>query len=51
MLGTVALHISIVSHLQDAVAYNQVRIQRGGAGGPEPPGKLQVIWVSRGNKQ
>ena len=22
-----------------------------GAGGPDPPGKLQVIWVSIGNKQ
>ena len=29
----------------------QVRIQRGGAGGPDPPGKLQVIWVSIGIKQ
>ena len=31
----------------------QVRIQRGGggAGGPDPPGKAQVIWVSIGNKQ
>ena len=23
----------------------------GGAGGPDPPGKSQVIWVSLGNKQ
>ena len=23
----------------------------GGAGGPDPPGKAQVIWVSIGNKQ
>ena len=23
----------------------------GGAGGPDPPGKSQVIWVSIGNKQ
>ena len=22
-----------------------------GGGGPDPPGKLQVIWVSIGNKQ
>ena len=31
----------------------QVRIQRGGGGtgGPDPPGKSQVIWVSIGNKQ
>ena len=29
----------------------QVRIQRGGTGGPDPPGKSQVIWVSIGNKQ
>ena len=28
----------------------QVRIQRG-TGGPDPPGKSQVIWVSIGNKQ
>ena len=28
----------------------QVRIQRGGTGGPDPPGKSQVIWVSVGNK-
>ena len=28
----------------------QVRIERG-AGGPDPPGKIQVIWVSIGNKQ
>ena len=30
-----------------------VRIQRGGGGtgGPDPPGKSQVIWVSIGNKQ
>ena len=28
----------------------QVRIQRGGTGGPDPPGKSQVIWVSIGNK-
>ena len=24
---------------------------RGGTGGPDPPGKSQVIWVSIGNKQ
>ena len=24
---------------------------RGGTGGPDPPGKAQVIWVSIGNKQ
>ena len=29
----------------------QLRIQRGGTGGPDPPGKSQVIWVSIGNKQ
>ena len=33
----------------------QVRIQRGerggGVGGPDPPGKSQVIWVSKGNKK
>ena len=31
----------------------QVRIQMGGggAGGPDPPGKSQVPWVSIGNKQ
>ena len=31
----------------------QVRIQRGGGGtgGPNPPGKSQVLWVSTGNKQ
>ena len=32
----------------------QVRIQRGGTGGPggpDPPGKSQVIWVSIGNKE
>ena len=29
----------------------QVRIQREGTGGPDPPGKSQVIWVSIGNKQ
>ena len=31
----------------------QVRIQRGGGGarGPYPPGKSQVLWVSIGNKQ
>ena len=29
---------------------NQVRIQRG-TGGPDPPEKSQVIWVSIGNKQ
>ena len=29
----------------------QVRIQRGGTGGPDPPGKSQVIWVSIGNKK
>ena len=23
----------------------------GGTGGPDPPGKSQVIWVSIGNKQ
>ena len=23
----------------------------GGAGGPDPPGKSQVMWVSKGNKQ
>ena len=23
----------------------------GGTGGPDPPGKSQVIWVSLGNKQ
>ena len=23
----------------------------GGAGGPDPPGKLQVVWVSIGNTQ
>ena len=23
----------------------------GGSGGPDPPGKSQVIWVSIGNKQ
>ena len=28
----------------------QVRIKRG-AGGPDPPGKSHVIWVSIGNKQ
>ena len=30
---------------------DQVRIQGGGAGGPDPPGKSQVICVSIGNKQ
>ena len=25
--------------------------QEGGTGGPDPPGKSQVIWVSIGNKQ
>ena len=29
----------------------QVRIQRGGTGGPDPPWKSQVTWVSIGNKQ
>ena len=30
----------------------EVRIQRGGTGGPDlPPGKSQVLWVSIGNKQ
>ena len=30
----------------------EVRIQRGGTGGPDPlPGKSQVIWVYIGNKQ
>ena len=24
---------------------------KGGTGGPDPPGKSQVIWVSIGNKQ
>ena len=33
-------------------ATTQVRIKRGaGTGGPDPPGKSQVIWVSIGNKQ
>ena len=29
----------------------QVRIQRGDRGSGPPPGKSQVIWVSKGNKQ
>ena len=29
----------------------QMRIQMGGTGGPDPPGKSQVIWVSIGYKQ
>ena len=27
-------------------SFAHVRIQRGVIGGPDPPGKLQVIWIS-----
>ena len=38
-----------VNHSKDACKCGSN--EGGGAGGPDPPGKAQVIWVSIGNKQ
>ena len=57
------LHFSCHGCISDSIyelSMNEHQIQhilrikcgsRGGTGGPDPPGKSQVIWVSIGNKQ
>ena len=59
--------MAVFSVLYPNLCYNEVCLQglhctctyksstsadpEGGTGGPDPPGKSQVIWVSIGNKQ
>ena len=53
MLNTVKIKESI--HMNSATSSPMASIAsadpEGGTGGPNPPGKSQVIWVSIGNKQ
>ena len=43
------VRIDLMSDVTRVYSNSQVRILRG-TGGPDPPGKSQVIWVSIGNK-
>ena len=53
MLNAVKIKESI--HMNSAISSPMASIAsadpEGGTGGPDPPGKSQVIWVSIGNKQ